>query len=121
MHDNIIISYEVDLNAETLKLHTYNNKKLSNETLKAYGVLAHSFENILKNSVIFSVDEFPLEIFFKDNLVEIKKGEDYCWPTCYEEINELKCFLVDNKYKYIRIDSSYGLCGWILAQAFTIG
>ena len=46
--------------------------------------------------------------------------EGYCWPIDYQTEQELTDFLVDNEYKYIKINSSYGMFGWILAKSYKI-
>ncbi len=35
----------------------------------------------------------------------------------YENIEELKKYLLENQYKYIKIFSSWGLNGWVLAKS----
>lgn len=120
MHDNIIISYEVDLRGKTLKLITYNKQKDNNQTLFTEGVLTHLFEDVLANSIILSVDEQTIEMFLKENSDELAQKEGECWPIFYDGLNELKDYLVNNNYKYIKIYASYGLCGWILAKNYFI-
>ena len=93
MHDNIITSYQVDLAEKTLILHSYNPYKNQTESFLASGVLTHSFE-------------------------ELEAKKQYCWPIYFEDIQSLQLFLIRNSYRYIRISSSYGLCGWILAKNF---
>lgn len=46
--------------------------------------------------------------------------EGYCWPIDYQTEKELIEFLKNNGYKYIRVNSSYGMFGWILAKSYEI-
>lgn len=46
--------------------------------------------------------------------------EGYCWPIDYQTEKELIAFLRNNGYKYIRVNSSYGMFGWILAKSYEI-
>ena len=55
-----------------------------------------------------------------ENLVQLEKMKNHCWPIPYQVIQELKDFLVINDYKYIKIVSAYGLFGWILAKKYEI-
>lgn len=118
MHDNIITSYQVDLTEKTLILHSYNPYNNQTESFLASGVLTHSFENILPNSIILCVEDLAIEAFIKDNREELEAKKQYCWPIYFEDIQSLQLFLIRNSYRYIRISSSYGLCGWILAKNF---
>ena len=43
-----------------------------------------------------------------------------CWPINYTNSEELKKYLIENKYQYIKINSSYGMYGWIIAKDYTI-
>lgn len=39
---------------------------------------------------------------------------------CYNTEQELIDFLITNKYKYIEINSSYGMFGWVIAKSYEI-
>jgi len=120
VHDNLIIGYEVDLENKTVKLNTYNKKENTRVSLLAVDVLTHSFENILLDNIILAVEESSTQTFLEDNSKVLLCKKDYCWPIDYEGIDELENFLIDNEYKYIKIYSSYGLTGWILAKKHII-
>lgn len=38
------------------------------------------------------------------------------WPVSYDSYDELQIRLIEEKYKYMVISSSYGLSGWVLAK-----
>ena len=44
----------------------------------------------------------------------------FCWPIDYNTEQELIDFLITNKYKYIEINSSYGMFGWVIAKSYEI-
>lgn len=105
------MSYEVSFETKTIKITTYNKKVDKIEILFVEGVLTHSFETILTNNILLSIEECSIELFIKENINELELNKNYCWPIDYNNIDELESFLVDNKYKYIKIYSSYGLSG----------
>lgn len=66
VHDNEIISYNVDLKNKEISIHTLSE---SGQTITIIfsGVLAHLFENHLSSSIIFDIEETELRHFFVDN------------------------------------------------------
>lgn len=84
------------------------------------GVLTHHFENILNKNILLEIKEWPLKCFFQEQQSEIEEKEAYCWPIFYQNKEELERFLQIERYKYIKISSSYGLWGWILAKKIEI-
>ncbi len=66
VHDNEILSYEIDLNNKRIVLHTlYESKSLIEHTDVIFdGVLCHMFEHQLSGSIILAINEYELEYFF---------------------------------------------------------
>lgn len=120
MHDSIISSYTVDLEKEELTITIYDEVKKAKGIIHIMGVLTHSFENVLKYSIILSIEQLPIEYLFVNNGEQILKGKEYVWPINYESEEQLKKYLIENKYKYIVLDSSYGMRGWVLAQKMEV-
>ncbi|GIP18156.1 hypothetical protein J40TS1_37980 [Paenibacillus montaniterrae] len=120
VHDNEILSYEVDLYNTRIVLHTlYENKRLIEYTDVTFeGVLCHMFEHQLSGSIILTINEYELDYFFRneENLELLSKTKNYGWPMIYEDAVQLEQNLKQSQYKYIVIMSSYGLNGWILAK-----
>lgn len=118
IHDAIIQSYSVDFKAETLIINTiHHTDKILEETKISFeGYLAHTFENEMKGSVIFDIQECPLDLFFKNEFALIKERKCFGWPISYETENGLMEFLQTHEYKVFEISSSYGLCGWVFAK-----
>ena len=120
MHDNYIISYNVNIRDKVLSIQTYNNIKKREENIYFYEVLTHSFKAILEYNQILDIDDFEINRFISDNQIEISEMKKYCWPIDYQNIGELESFLTTNKYRYIRINASYGMFGWVLAKSYKI-
>lgn len=120
MHDSIIEEYRVDFKAKTLLIKTHSDKTNHETVFFAQDVLTHYFENILTDNIVLSVDELPIGHFLSDNRSLLLDKKPYCWPIQFQSIDDLEDYLVQNKYKYIVICSSYGLCGWILARSYYI-
>lgn len=124
VHDNEILSYEVDLRREKIVLHTFYESKNLNEYTDVIfeGVLCHMFEHHLQGSIILDINEYELDVFFKseENLHLLERSKNYGWPTMYSNIAELKDKLSQAQYKYIVVFSSYGFNGWVLAKDYKI-
>ncbi|WP_100407682.1 hypothetical protein [Bacillus solitudinis] len=119
IHDNEIISYEVNLKNEVINIHTLSESG-QKITLFFSGVLAHMFETHLSGSIIFDIEKTELRHFFVENRDLIEKQKDYCWPIDYTDIQELEDKLVKHQYSYYVISASFGLNGWILAKKYEI-
>lgn len=119
VHDNKIVSYQVNLEKEEIRIHTLTESG-NNVYIVFSGVLAHFFETQISNSIIFNIDEYPLLDFFKENKKLLEEQKPYCWPICYENIKELEETLIKENYIYYNICASYGLSGWVLAKKLEI-
>jgi len=122
VHDNIIQSYNVDFEAETLIIKTkyHTDKILEKTTILFEGYLAHVFENEMKGSIIFDIQEYSLDLFLKEEFVLMRERKRFGWPISYETENGLIEFLQIHEYKVFEISSSYGLCGWIFAKQIDV-
>ena len=120
MHDNYIVGYSVDVKKKNIVIKTYNNTKEKQNEILFLEVLTHSFKCIIDYNIISDIEEYEISAFCIDNQEELKKMEGYCWPIDYQTESELIEFLKNNDYKYIRVNSSYGMFGWILAKSYEI-
>lgn len=120
MHDNYIVSYNVNLKQRALIIQTYNKTKKEEENIVFFDVLTHSFKCILDYNQVLDISDYRIDSFFNDNQIDIKEMHRYCWPIDYQDEKELKEFLIANEYKYIKISSSYGMFGWVLAKSYQI-
>ena len=120
MHDDCIVTYSVNLEEKVVVIQTYNNTEKKQRKIRFYGVLTHSFKCIIDYNIIADIHECEITSFIIDNQEELIKMEGYCWPVDYHTEQELIDFLRTNEYKYIKINSSYGMFGWILAKSYEI-
>ncbi|MDQ0090334.1 hypothetical protein J2T12_003748 [Paenibacillus anaericanus] len=122
VHDNEILSYEINLKQNKIVIHTeYQNfNKIENTSIIFYDVLAHLFETQLSGSIIFEIYNYEIHHFIEENKEILEKQKNYCWPMYYKTINELEEKLMIEQYKYFVISSSYGLSGWVLAKKYEI-
>lgn len=120
MHDDFIVSYGVDIEKKSIQINTYNQETKKRMVLLFSEVLTHSFNCILECNILFDVTENDVELFIKNNSVEIEEMKNFCWPINYDRVDELKNYLVQNEYRYYAISSSLGMSGWVLAKSFDV-
>lgn len=122
VHDNEIISYEVDLKNYQIIVHTQYQESalIKNTDIIFQNVLAHFFQNELSGSIIFDIEKYDIIRFLKNNSDLLKKQKNYCWPMVYDTEKELAEKLLEGEYSYYVISSSYGLNGWVLAKVMRI-
>lgn len=117
LHDNIILSYEVDLENERIRMCTRSSHDVpKNMDVLFSGVMAHAFDTPLHGSIILDLDEWDIEHFIPYNRELLESGMGQGWPVSYDSYDELQIRLIEEKYKYMVISSSYGLSGWVLAK-----
>ncbi|SOC44422.1 hypothetical protein [Ureibacillus acetophenoni] len=117
LHDNEIISYEVNLKKEEIIMHTVSHwEGAPDVTVKFSGVLAHWFEHILRGSIILDLERRELDEFLNYNKELLQKNKNYWWPVDYKDLEDLKNILINGQYSYYVISASLGLNGWILAK-----
>ena len=122
VHDNIIKSYIVDFDVEILTIKTlyHTDKTIEKTDVIFTGYLAHTFDYEMKNSIIFDIEEYPINLFFEHKREQLKESKKYAWPIFYKDENELVKFFEVHKYKIFEVSSSLGLCGWIFAKQMDI-
>lgn len=116
IHDNVILSYEVNLQNDQIVIHTLKEAESKAIDIVFTDVFSHHFEHQLKGSIILALTEWDIPSFINGNAEMLQKGKSYGWPTRYESIDELQKELMEGKYRYISLLSSYGMNGWILAK-----
>lgn len=121
IHDNEIVSYEIDLRKSKITFQTLDGKEDSvTTTIEFTDVLAHMFETQLQGSIIFDISTFEISRFLKNNKELLEKQKDYGWPIYYEKTEDLLEHLQSKKYNYYVISASYGLNGWIIAKGYKV-
>ncbi|MDR1274664.1 MAG: hypothetical protein LBK12_08940 [Odoribacteraceae bacterium] len=122
IHDNIIKSYTVDLENDTISLNTvyYNGDVREETSIEFYHVMGHLFSNVLKNSILLDVYNHGMDHFIRDNKAALAKGENYGWPVNHKGHDDLINILKQNNQKYYVVRTSYGMDGWVLAEKMKI-
>lgn len=117
LHDSLLIRYEVDFKRNEITLEAEKGGIHSKVVFRE--VLTHMFEDALLYNIIFEIEEREMEYFIEENKNELIQGQKYLWPTEFDSLENLEKYLILNEYKYIRINSSFGLCGWVLAKSWS--
>ena len=107
LHDNRVLRYCADFEAHTLHMDTQTEagEKVS---VRFTGLLAHWFENVIQDNILFGMDEITVDGFFQQ-YPDLLGG-----PIC--SIEELRKRMEREHIRVFVIDSSLGLCGFVLAQ-----
>jgi len=123
VHDNSVVSYEVDCENRTITIRTKIDDKTSIEftNICFRGVEAYHFQNDAFGNIIFSVDEIPLEQFFNEYGVELTDLHRMVGsPSWSSDINLAPEKARELGIKSFTLSSSLGLCGWALAKEMSI-
>ena len=117
LHDNEILSYEIDLSNERISIKTLNTSN-ENVDLIFKNVLGYHFENEMKNSIILDIGKYSsINSFIKDYKELLEQRRDYVWPIQYDELAELEEKLISESYSCYFVTPSLGLEGWVLAKS----
>lgn len=119
IHDNKIISYSVDFRDNKISFTTINSR---NEIIKIifYGTLAHQFKMEMPNSILLDIECSNGINMIEENTELLEQTKDYSWPIGYNNVEQLREKLINEKYSYYTISSSLGLFGWITAKEMEI-
>jgi len=125
IHDNLLVSYEVQCEARTITLRTecrVPGKPTEFINVILDGVEGYSFQNDAFGNIILSLDAVPLEYLLKEFGAEIREsyrvgGSPGPWAANLESASE---YLRDRGVKGFILSSSYGLSGWILAKEMSV-
>ena len=120
VHDNLIASYVVDCLNRTLTLYTIfqDREPWEYTDVKFSGVLAHHFEHVLEQNILFDVIEVPTNEVVEANQSLFAESWRHCWPEVeYEgDLQRLNEELVKNMIKGYVVQGSFGCHGWVLAE-----
>lgn len=124
IHDNRLISYEVQCEARTIIIHTENRDNNPTEFAKVIfnDVQGYRFENDAFGNIIFGLEAVPVEQFLEEYRAEISEsyhsaGSPGPWAA---NLGAAAGYLREQGIQGFVLSSSYGLSGWVLAQAFSI-
>ena len=114
LHDNRVLRYCTDFEAHTLHMDT-RTEAGENVSVHFTGLLAHWFENVIQDNILFGLDEITADVFFKQYKEMLDRTVSYGFPACCS-IEELRERMDREHIRVFVIDSSLGLCGFVLAQ-----
>jgi len=122
IHDNHLVSYEVDGVAKRIVLHTeyaYGEEPFVKTDVVFEGVLDHHFRNAILPSIVFDVEEVEVQAILTRDKALINEGHKIGgWPSFWRESNDGVLEAISNSgCKMFEISSSYGLDGWVAAIA----
>ena len=125
IHDNMLVSYEIECEARTITLRTEKRsegKPTERTNVLFVGVEGYNFENDAFGNIIFGLEEIPLEQLFSDYGQEIAEsyhmaGSPGPWAA---NLSSAASVLHNKAIKAFVLSSSYGLSGWVLAREAAI-
>jgi hypothetical protein len=123
IHDNRVISYEVDGQNRRVVLHTRFEERQPFEVTDVIfeGVLAYHFENDNFGNILFGIEEVPVEQLVQENRSLFEQGAPYAWPGPWNDTPETSVHhLIAKGAKAFEISSSYGLSGWVIAESYRL-
>jgi hypothetical protein len=120
VHDNNVYAYGVDCTNRRVVLHTEYLEAGANEFTDVVftGVLAHHFEDVMRGNILFDINEVDVDWVTTEWATLFAARKNQGWPEGveYHRANELPIVLRQRNLKAYRIQSSYGLDGWVLAE-----
>lgn len=125
IHDNELISYEVQCEARTIILRTeYRVKNEPTEFTNVIfkGVQGYHFENDAFGNIISGLEPMPVEQFLAEYGAEISEsyqmgGAPGPWAA---DLGTAPVYLREQGVQGFILYSSYGLSGWILAREISV-
>jgi hypothetical protein len=125
IHDNLLVSYEVQCEQRTITLRTQcreENKPTEFTNVVLEGVQGYHFENDAFGNIIFGLESVPVEWFLKEYGAQISEsyrmaGAPGVWAGNLVSAPE---YLREQGIKAFILSSSYGLDGWVLAKEISV-
>jgi hypothetical protein len=125
LHDDFLVSYEVNCEARQIKLCAKRDARLpaikeeqTRRTMVFNGVEGYQFENDASGNIIFSLEEIPVEQLLAKYGARI--AESYCLagaPSSWAaDLASATQALAVKGIRGFVLSSSYGLSGWVLAK-----
>jgi hypothetical protein len=125
IHDNLLVSYEVQCEERTITLRTeyrVENKPTEFTNVVFEGVQGYHFENDAFGNIIFDVAEVSVKWFLTEYGAEISElyrmaGSPGPWAASLVSAPE---YLREHGIRAFIMSSSLGLSGWVLAKEISI-
>jgi hypothetical protein len=120
IHDNRIVSYEVDGERERIVFHTRfeETEPFEKTDLIFDKVFAYHLEHDNFGNIIYGVEEISLSGLLTSQRPVFERGQKYGWPGPWNGSPESSLeHLEADGAKAFQISSSYGLTGWVIARS----
>jgi hypothetical protein len=120
IHDNRVVSYEVDGERRRIVLRTQSGDQEPVERTDVIfeGVLAYFFQNDNFGNILFGIEEIPIRDLVEDRRNLFEAGAKYGWPGPWNQSVETSIHHLQTKdAKGFEISTSYGLEGWVVAES----
>ncbi|QTD42086.1 hypothetical protein [Sporosarcina sp. Te-1] len=119
IHDGLVIGYKMDFIENELEMQILTVQK-EVVIVRFNNYLAHEFSHVMKESIVFDIEEQETEKFIKENQTDFERHQGFNWPLPYNNVEELTQLLFQNEYKCYIIFSSSGLSGYVIAKSIAI-
>lgn len=120
IHDNTVYGYAVNCANRRIVLHTRfgNGRKTELVDVVFHDVLAHRFEHVLEQNILFDTDEIDLAELVQREASLLRESWKWGWPPVkYEgDLATLVSELRARSLKAFEISASLGMTGWVIAR-----
>jgi hypothetical protein len=80
------------------------------------GLVDYFLEHDLGVNIVLSIEELSLDSFMAANLNQFIDHAKWGWPRFWKGNSEQsRTSLAENRCRVWELDTSYGLCGWVIA------
>jgi hypothetical protein len=122
LHDDLLISYEVNCEARELRLFTRRSDLSCLRTIIFSGVKGYHLKNDAFGNIIFSLAEIHLDQFLAEYGEEISESYRLSGapgPWAADADHGLQSLMLDDVKAFV-LSSSYGISAWLLAKSVTV-
>jgi hypothetical protein len=119
IHDNSVVGWSVSCAERKIVPHTeYCDAKLREITDVVFrGVEAYHIFGDNLSTILFDIEDYPIERILTDFSSEFESGVKYCWPGFWNtSVDACLDYFVEHKLRGWRISSSIGLTGFVIAD-----
>jgi len=124
LHDNFLVSYEVQCEARTITLRTENraaNRPIEFVNAIFTGVEGYHLENDAFGNIVFDLETMPVEELLNQYGTEISEsyrlaGSPGPWAA---NLATAPGYLREQSVQGFSLNSSCGLSGWVLARTMS--
>jgi hypothetical protein len=128
LHDNLVVSYEVNCEARQIKLHTKPDprdpakREQRPRTIVFNGVEGYQFEHDAFGNIIYSLESVSIEQVLADygaRIAESYRMSGAPGPWAGDLASAAQVLTAKSVQGFV-LNSSYGLSGWILAKEASV-